>query len=56
MNISGQLPLLYVCGPLLKQLQCTDIIFKVKATNLMTKLPSDFSISSIYLKYDMFIA
>ena len=30
--------------------------FKVKATNLMTKLPSDFSISSIYLKYDMFIA
>ena len=30
--------------------------FKVKATNLITRLPSDFSISSIYLKYDMFIA
>ena len=30
--------------------------FKVNATNLITKLPSDFSISSIHLKYDMFIA
>ena len=34
----------------------SDLKSMHEATNLLTKLTSDFSISCIYSKYDMFIA